>query len=92
MVNKGKSPNVKVRLISEDEVRLEGPNVGVFFEFNFNNSYETPAKIRYRNGSVLVEMSRKDKKKSAPKTSKRRPIDPTVFLSLIDHEKEPEKP
>ncbi|MDG6989577.1 MAG: hypothetical protein JRN21_09720 [Nitrososphaerota archaeon] len=92
MVNMGKSPSVKVRLISEDEVRLEGPNIGVFFEFNFNNSHETPAKIRYRNGGILIEMPRKVKGKTTPKTVKQQSIDSTIFLSLIGHVKEPGKP
>ncbi|MDG6918434.1 MAG: hypothetical protein JRN62_03255 [Nitrososphaerota archaeon] len=83
MVNKGQSPRVKVYLISEDEVRLEGTDVGTFFQFNFSAGHETLARIRYRKGGVLVEKEReKARKKTKPKP-RRRTIDPTVFLPLI---------
>lgn len=59
---------MKVRLISEDEVRLEGHNVGSFFQFNFSEGDETPASVRYRKGGVLIEAKRpKPAKKPQPK-------------------------
>lgn len=56
-MNKGKSPEGVVRLMSEDSIEIEGRGVGTFMQNNLENEHEIKVKVRYRKGGILLELA-----------------------------------